>query len=145
MPICDIGQRQEVERLALCGLLLRASHIIRSNSSKQHEPGPFIIGILKSTHIGHVLIVARQATLDWFPCGGINPFLHCGKWCGVIGLDITEYFDRNQTITIRRLREQRSIAKDCQTSDTERLGMSRAGPEVFSEELLLFRGRGAIA
>jgi hypothetical protein len=54
-------------------------------------------------HIGHVLIVARQATLDWFLCGGINQFLHCGKWCGAFRLDITEHLDRNQTITIRRL------------------------------------------
>jgi hypothetical protein len=96
-------------------------------------------------HVGHVLPVARQTTLDWYPCVGIDPSFHCGKWCGVIGLDITVHLDQNQTVIIRRLREQRSIAKNCQTSDTVRLRMSCAGPEVFCEELLLFHCRGAIA
>ncbi len=130
--ICDI-----VQRLPLCCLLLRASPI-RTDASKHQEPGPFIIGVLNSTHIGHVLIVARQATRDWLSCGGIDPFLHCGKWCGITRLDIPENLDRNQTITIRRFQEQRSIAKDYHTKDTERPGISCSGTEVFSEELLIF-------
>ncbi len=96
-------------------LLRRASHTIRSDSSKHQEPGPFIIGILKSTHIGHVLIVSGQATRDWFPCGGIDPFLHCGLWFGMTRLDVPEHLDRNQTITIRWLLEQQSIAKGHRT------------------------------
>ena len=75
------------------GLLRSASHIIRSDASRHQEPGPLIVGIFKPTHIGHVPIVARQATLDRFPCGGIDPFLHCGKWCGAFRLDITEHLD----------------------------------------------------
>jgi hypothetical protein len=71
------------------GPLHQASRIICSDASKHQEPGPFIIGILKPTHIGHVLIVARQATRDWVPGGGIDPFIHCGMSCGLTRLDIT--------------------------------------------------------
>ena len=86
------------------GPLHQASRIICSDASKHQEPGPFIIGILKPTHIGHVLLVAGQATRDWFPCVGIDPFLHCGLWCGTFRLDIPEHLDRNETITSRRKR-----------------------------------------
>jgi len=134
VPICNIAQR-----LPLC------CHIIRPDASKQHEPGPLIVGIFKPTHIGHVLIIARQATLDRFPSGGSDPFRHCGKWHCVIPLGITEHLDRNQTITIRLLREQRSIAKDYQTTDTVRYVNPCAGTEVVCEELLLFYSCGAIA
>jgi hypothetical protein len=62
-------------------------------------------------------------------------------------LDIPAHLDRNQTITIRWLREQRPIAKDYHTNDTERPVISCACTGVFlvSEELLLFYGCGAMA
>ena len=77
------------------GLLHEASRIIRSDASKHQQPGPFVIGILKPTHIEQVLMVARQATRDWVPGGGSDPFRHCGKPCGMLRLDITEQRDGN--------------------------------------------------
>ena len=113
------------------GLLHEASRIIRTDASKHQQPGPFVIGILKPTHIEQVLMVARQATRDWVPGGGIDPFIQCGKSCRMTRLDITEHLDRNKTITRRRLREQRLIAKDYYTSDTVLLGMSCTETEMF--------------
>jgi hypothetical protein len=62
----------------------------------------------------------------------------------MIGLDIPEHLDRNETISVRQYREQRWIVKEYHTNDTARPGMSCIGTEVFCEEFRLVYNGGAM-
>jgi hypothetical protein len=74
------------------------------------DPGPFIIGIFKPTHIGHVLVATGQAARAWFPCSGTDPFLHCGLWFGMTRLEVPEHLDR-------KFETRPTLSGGCENSD----------------------------
>jgi hypothetical protein len=128
-----------------CLSLRWASLVVQTKFSEYCESGPRIACVLELTHVGKELSVARQTARDRFPGSVIDPSGGCGKWPGVIGLNISLDHNGDEASTIRRSWQHWFITKDDHTCHTERPGVSCAGTDVFCKERALFLHGGGMA